>query len=40
MKNAPNAFDRDPMAIVSRCFITHDHMVSSERSIGDPTAVI
>ena len=40
LKNASEALDRDPTAIVSRHFITHDHEVSSECSIGDPTAVI
>ena len=27
-------------AIVSRHFITRDHVASSERSIGDPTAAM
>ena len=39
-ENAFEALDRDPTAIVSRRFITHDHVASSERSISDPTAAI
>ena len=40
LENASEALDRDPMVIVSRRFITHDHVASSERSIGEPMAVI
>ena len=39
-ENASDAFDRDPTAIISRRFITCDHVASSERSIDDPMAVI
>ena len=38
--NAYEAFDRDPTTIVSRRFIMRDHVASSERSIGDPTAAM
>ena len=40
LENASEAFDCDPTAIVSRHFITRDHVASSERSIGDPTVAI
>ena len=40
LENASEALDCDPMAIVSRRFITRDHVASSECAIGDPTAAI
>ena len=40
VENASEALDRDPMAIVSRRFITRDHMASSEHSLGDPMTAI
>ena len=40
LENASEALDRDPTVIVLRHFITRDHVASSERSIGDPTAAI
>ena len=40
LKNAYEALDRDPTAVVSRFFIMRDHMASSERLIGNPTGAI
>ena len=40
LENASEALDRDPTVIVSRRFVTREHVASSEFSIGDPTAAI